>query len=163
MTTEKQELRVKINHETQVMLDAYCEQSGTTKGQVITDLIWGKIPERLAHAGVFLSKYLGISIYTQGDTIAKKNTSKGLHILPKDFAPDRTIASEAGIDYDGALQAFSDWAKSKGKKYKDWDACFRTACNSWLKERYPHLRRVSTTTTNHGLNFDITTKHPEEE
>jgi hypothetical protein len=67
---------------------------------------------------------------------------RGLHLLPKDFAPPRSIASEAGIDYQGALECFSDWANSKGKKYKDWTATFRGACKSWLKERYPHLRRV---------------------
>jgi hypothetical protein len=67
---------------------------------------------------------------------------RGLHLLPKDFAPPRSIASEAGIDYQGALECFTDWANSKGKKYKDWTATFRGACRSWLKERYPHLRRT---------------------
>ena len=67
---------------------------------------------------------------------------RGLHLLPKDFAPPRSIASEAGIDYQGALECFADWANSKGKKYKDWTATFRGACKSWLKERYPHLRRA---------------------
>ena len=67
---------------------------------------------------------------------------RGLHLLPKDFAPPQHIAQEAGIDYQGALECFSDWANSKGKKYKDWTATFRGACKSWLKERYPHLRRT---------------------
>ena len=67
---------------------------------------------------------------------------RGLHLLPKDFAPPQHIAQEAGIDYQGALECFSDWANSKGKKYKDWTATFRGACRSWLKERYPHLRRT---------------------
>ena len=67
---------------------------------------------------------------------------RGLHLLPKDFAPPHSIAKEAGIDYQGALECFSDWANSKGKKYKDWTATFRGACRSWLKERYPHLRRA---------------------
>ena len=67
---------------------------------------------------------------------------RGLHLLPKDFAPPQHIAQEAGIDYQGALECFSDWANSKGKKYKDWTATFRGACRSWLKERYPHLRRA---------------------
>ena len=67
---------------------------------------------------------------------------RGLHLLPKDFAPPQHIAQEAGIDYQGALECFSDWANSKGKKYKDWTATFRGACKSWLKERYPHLRRA---------------------
>jgi hypothetical protein len=67
---------------------------------------------------------------------------RGLHLLPKDFAPPQHIAQEAGIDHQGALECFSDWANSKGKKYKDWTATFRGACKSWLKERYPHLRRA---------------------
>ena len=67
---------------------------------------------------------------------------RGLHLLPKDFAPPQHIAQEAGIDYQGALECFTDWANSKGKKYKDWTATFRGACRSWLKERYPHLRRA---------------------
>jgi len=67
---------------------------------------------------------------------------RGLHLLPKDFSPPRSIASEAGIDHEGAMECFTDWANSKGKKYKDWTATFRGACKSWLKERYPHLRRT---------------------
>jgi hypothetical protein len=67
---------------------------------------------------------------------------RGLHLLPKDFAPPQHIAHEAGIDYQGALECFTDWANSRGKKYRDWTATFRGACKSWLKERYPHLRRT---------------------
>ena len=67
---------------------------------------------------------------------------RGKHLLPKDFAPPRSIASEAGVDYEGALECFADWANSRGKKYTDWTATFRNACRSWLKEKFPHLRRV---------------------
>lgn len=74
----------------------------------------------------------------QTDTPKKR----GLHLLPKDFSPPRSIASEAGIDHQGALECFTDWANSKGKKYKDWTATFRGACKSWLKEKFPHLRRA---------------------
>ena len=162
MTTEKQDLRVKINEETHKLLDAYCEQSGTTKGQVITDLIWGSIPKRLACAGVFLSKYLGISNVSLHDPAKVKTKKQVKRLLPSDFSPDKSIAEEAGIDYDGALEAFTDWAKAGGNKYLDWDAGFRTACKSWLKERYPHLRRVSSSISTQGLNFDITEVHPDE-
>ena len=71
--------------------------------------------------------------------------TRGLHLLPKAFAPPQHIAQEAGIDYQGALECFTDWANSTGKKYKDWTATFRGACRSWLKERYPHLRRTPIT------------------
>ena len=162
MTTEKQDLRVKINNETHILLDAYCEQSGTTKGQVITDLIWGSIPERLAHTRVFLTKYLSNNIYSTPDIPEVKSKTRGKRLLPSDFSPDKSIAEDAGIDYDGALEAFTDWAKAGGKRYLDWDACFRTACKTWIKERYPHLRRASTSVSTHGLNFDVTTKHPDD-
>ena len=67
---------------------------------------------------------------------------RGKHLLPKDFAPSRSIAKEAGVDHEGAVECFADWANSQGKKYTDWTACFRNACRSWLKEKFPHLRRT---------------------
>ena len=86
------------------------------------------------------------NIYTKKETSTPQTKvppkKRRLHLLPKDFAPPQHIAQEAGIDYQGALECFSDWANSKGKKYKDWTATFRGACRSWLKERYPHLRRA---------------------
>ena len=154
MTTEKQDLRVKINKETQELLSAWCEHSGLTKGQAISDLIWGNIPARLACARVFLTKYLVNSIYSTPDIAEVKTKKQGKRLLPSDFSPDKSIAEEAGVDYDGALEAFKDWANAGGKRYLDWDACFRTACKSWLKERYPHLRRVTSSQTTKGLRFD---------
>ena len=71
-----------------------------------------------------------------------QTTKRGKHLLPKDFAPPRSIAKEAGVDYEGAVECFADWANSQGKKYTDWTACFRNACRSWLKEKFPHLRRT---------------------
>ena len=71
-----------------------------------------------------------------------QTAKRGKHILPKDFAPPRSIAKEAGVDHEGALECFADWANSQGKKYTDWTACFRNACRSWLKEKFPHLRRT---------------------
>ena len=112
MTTEKQDLRVKINNETHALLDAYCEQSGTTKGQVITDLIWVSIPPRLAHTRVFLTKYLNNNICSTTDISEVKSKTRGKRLLPADFSPDKLIADKAGIDYDGALEAFKDWANS---------------------------------------------------
>jgi hypothetical protein len=69
---------------------------------------------------------------------------RGKHLLPKDFSPPRSITKEAGVDHEGALECFADWANSQGKKYTDWTACFRNACRSWLKEKFPHLRRTPT-------------------
>ena len=161
MSTEKQDLRVKINNETHKLLDAYCELSGTTKGQVLTDLIWVSIPSRLAHARVFLTKYLNNNICSTPDISEVKTKTRGKRLLPADFSPSRSIAEDAGIEHDGALEAFSDWAKAGGKRYLDWDACFRNACKTWLKEKFPHLRIRSAKVNNHGLNFDdIETIHP---
>ena len=77
-------------------------------------------------------------------SIKKENPppKRGKHYLPKDFAPPRSIAKEAGVDYEGAVACFADWANSRGKKYTDWTATFRNACRSWLKEKFPHLRRT---------------------
>ena len=76
------------------------------------------------------------------ETEAPQAAKRGKHLLPKDFAPSRSIAKEAGVDYEGAVECFADWANSQGKKYTDWTACFRNACRSWLKEKFPHLRRT---------------------
>ena len=72
---------------------------------------------------------------------------RGLHLLPKDFAPPQHIAQEAGIDYQGALESFTDWAKSTGKKYKDYKATL----NMWiireekrLKESKPYIQENKT-------------------
>ena len=161
MSTEKQDLRVKINNETHKLLDAYCQQSGTTKGQVLTDLIWGSIPSRLACAQHILTNMYINNICSTPDISEVKTKTRGKRLLPADFSPSRSITEDAGMDYDGALEAFSDWAKAGGKRYLDWDACFRNACKTWLKEKFPHLRVRSAKVNNHGLNFDdIETIHP---
>ena len=86
------------------------------------------------------------NIYTKKESDTPQTEAppkkRGKHLLPKDFSPPRSIAKEAGIDYEGAMECFADWANSQGKKYTDWTACFRNACRSWLKEKFPHLRRT---------------------
>ena len=86
------------------------------------------------------------NIYTKKESDTPQTEAppkkRGKHLLPKDFSPPRSIASEAGVDYEGAMECFADWANSQGKKYTDWTACFRNACRSWLKEKFPHLRRA---------------------
>ena len=85
--TEKLDLRVKLNTETHLLLDAYIEQSGTTKSQVVSDLIWGNLPNRLAClARVFLTKYHNNNIYSQGDPIQVKPKARGKTYLPDDFS-----------------------------------------------------------------------------
>ena len=94
------------------------------------------------------------NIYSTPDIPEVKSKARGKRLLPADFSPDKLIADQAGIDYDGALEAFSDWAKAGGKKYLDWDACFRNACKTWLKEKFPHLRKITSSQTTKGLRFD---------
>ncbi len=67
---------------------------------------------------------------------------RGKHLLPKDFSPQRSIAKEAGIDYEGAVACFADWANSAGTMKTDWVATFRNACKSWIKKDFPDLRRT---------------------
>ena len=80
------------------------------------------------------------NIYTKKETSTPKK--RGKHLLPKNFSPPQTIASEAGIDHEGAVACFADWANSAGTMKTDWTATFRNACRSWLKEKFPHLRRT---------------------
>ena len=93
-------------------------------------------------------------VYSTPDISEVKSKTRGKRLLPADFSPDKLIADKAGIDYDGALEAFKDWANAGGKKYLDWDACFRTACKTWLKEKFPHLRKITSSQTTRGLRFD---------
>ena len=80
------------------------------------------------------------NIYTKKETSTPKK--RGKHLLPKNFSPPQTIASEAGIDHEGAVACFADWANSAGTMKTDWTATFRNACRSWLKKEFPHLRRT---------------------
>jgi hypothetical protein len=86
------------------------------------------------------------NIYTKKETSTPQTKAppkkRGLHLLPKEFAPPRSIAKEAGVDYEGAVDCFADWANSKGTMKTDWVATFRNACRSWLKKEFPDLRRT---------------------
>jgi hypothetical protein len=154
MTTEKQDLRVKINKETQELLSAWCELSGLTKGQVISDLIWGNIPSRLACARVFLTKYHNNIIYSTPNTEEVKTKKKAKTTIPDDFSPNKQIAEKQGMDYEGSLEVFVDWAKASAFKYACWNSGFSTACRGWIKKEHPHLRRVTSSQTTKGLRFD---------
>ena len=52
--------------------------------------------------------------------------------MPKGFAPSeshREFAAEHGVNLDAEFDAFSDYHRSKGSTFKDWDAALRT----WLR------------------------------
>ena len=86
------------------------------------------------------------NIHTKKETSTPQTEAppkkRGKHLLPKDFSPPRSIAKEAGIDYEGAMACFADWANSAGTMKTDWTATFRNACRSWLKKEFPDLRRI---------------------
>lgn len=78
---------------------------------------------------------------------------KSSHLLPSDWVPkDKEVAAENGIDYNAALEYFRDWATGANKKYADWNATWRNACRSWLKERLG-VAPVGTTEDKHGLGW----------
>jgi hypothetical protein len=52
--------------------------------------------------------------------------------MPKDFAPSEShqiFATEHGVNLAAEFDAFSDYHRSKGSTFKDWDAALRT----WLR------------------------------
>ena len=57
--------------------------------------------------------------------------------IPDDFDPPRQITEKHGIDHEKAIAMFTDWAKSKGATYVDWNAGFRNACRIWIKKNMP--------------------------
>ena len=121
--TEKLDLRVKLNTETHLLLDAYIELSGTTKSQVVSDLIWGNLPNRLACARVFLTKYHNNIIHSTPNKEEVNTKKKGMSCIPNDFSPDTSIAEDAGIEYkvipnqdsaiDEGLQKIAEFKKDK--------------------------------------------------
>lgn len=60
-----------------------------------------------------------------------KKTNKGTQ-LPEGFQPEdthRQMAAESQIDLDHEIAAFTDYHRSRGSVFKDWDAALRT----WLR------------------------------
>lgn len=90
------------------------------------------------------------------------SSSKG-KLIPSDFDPPIKITDEAGLDREGAIFQFKKWAGAKKKRFTCWDEAFRFACNSWLKDANKHLILKSENWRTDGLNFDVTTKHPEDD
>ena len=115
--TEKLDLRVKLNTETHLLLDAYIEQSGTSKSQVVVTLFGAICSNRPQVKGIF-TKYHNNNIYSQGTPIPVKPKARGKTYLPDDFSPDPKIAQDAGLDFEGALEIFKDWAKSRAVKVR---------------------------------------------
>lgn len=66
--------------------------------------------------------------------------------LPDDFQFDLQYPKSQSLDPDVALELFTDWAKSKGKTYVDWNLAWKNACRTWLPEQVARFlaNRVNT-------------------
>ena len=140
--TKKAEKRIKFGDLANDILDEYCELYGVTPSAAITPLIVDVLGKRLARVRLSFGKNTN-SIYTTPSTkqpkSAEKNPRKKLPTLPEDFSPPREIADNSLVNYEMALDAFKDWALGGGHTKADWIATFRTACRSWLPERFPQI------------------------
>ena len=102
------------------------------------------------------------SLYIYNNNNNNRSSSKG-NLISSDFDPPIKITDEAGLEREGAIFQFKKWAVAKKQRFPCWDEAFRYACNNWLKHANKHLILKSENWKTDGLNFDITTKHPEED
>lgn len=101
-------------------------------------------------------------LYIYNNNNNNRSSSKG-NLISSDFDPPIKITDEAGLDREGAIFQFKKWAGAKKKRFPCWDEAFRFACNSWLRDANKHLILKSESWRTDGLNFDVTTKHPEDD
>ena len=136
---QKKERRIKLTDQTSEILDALIEETGGTASSIINLLLirdWPRGGARL------FRKLNSVSNSSPPHPQPAASPNAGKRLIPADFRPDREIAKNAGVDYEQSLQCFIDWAVAGGKKYRDWDATYRNAAKSWLKEKFPHLVRT---------------------
>ncbi len=72
-----------------------------------------------------------------------KEPSINLYEPKEDFRKD-LLDKFAGLDIDRNVDAFNDWVKANGKKYKDYDAAFRNWCRKdyeWNKPTKADLEK----------------------
>ena len=138
----KKERRIKLTDQTSEILDDLIEATGGTASSII-NLLLIRYPGISPHAGARLFRKLkGVNSNVVAAPQPATSPHAGKRLIPADFKPDREIAKNAGVDYEQSLQCFIDWAVAGGKKYRDWDATYRNAAKSWLKEKFPHLVRA---------------------
>lgn len=66
-------------------------------------------------------------------------------LLPNDWQPKNPeYAAEHGLDPQGAIFEFKDWATRRGKKYTNWEQTFQHACRNWLQDH--KIAKVTPTT-----------------
>lgn len=72
-------------------------------------------------------------------------SSKAPKLLPDDWQPKNPdYAAEYGLDPQGAIFEFKDWATRRGKKYTKWEQTFQHACRNWLQDH--KIAKVTPTT-----------------
>jgi len=152
--TKKTEKRIKFPEMVNTILDEYCEVFGSTPVAAISPLIIHYLSKELHRArrrGIYsVNTYISNvstpstktpqSIHSEEKEKPAKKPRRKLTALPKDFSPPREIADNSLVNYEMALDAFKDWALGGGHTKADWIATFRTACRSWLPERFPQMK-----------------------
>ena len=133
---EKVDLRLKVPRWIFDALKEYCNKFGSTPSATIAPLIMAFLGHS-SRARHISSRNMNIySIPNKNKEIGKLENETH-STIPENFSPPEAISEEFGIDHKQALEIFMDWAKSQGHEKADWDATFRNACRTWIKERLP--------------------------
>ena len=122
----------------------------------------GKTASAVGKSGAEMPLGEASSLYIYNNNNNNRSSSKG-NLISSDFDPPIKITDEAGLEREGAIFQFKKWAVAKKQRFPCWDEAFRYACNNWLKHANKHLILKSENWKTDGLNFDITTKHPEDD
>ena len=137
---EKVEIRLRIPKWHRDILEEYCKIYGTNPSAAIcgyiTAVLGRFLVKSLTRADI-LSENINIYSLPNKNTKIGKLENETHSTIPENFSPPETISEEFGIDHQQALEIFIDWAKSNGHEKADWNATFRTACRTWIKERLP--------------------------
>jgi len=122
----------------------------------------GKTASAVGKSGAEMPLGEASSLYIYNNNNNNRSSSKG-NLISSDFDPPIKITDEASLEREGAIFQFKKWAVAKKQRFPCWDEAFRYACNNWLKHANKHLILKSENWKTDGLNFDITTKHPEDD
>ncbi len=98
----------------------------------------GHLPDtRPASAHVF-GVGVGVGCVVESPPPKKPKAMRTAHPIPEDWVPNTSheeLASKQSLPLAAAVVFFRDWALAGGKRYVDWDACFRNALKDWLPDK----------------------------
>ena len=157
-----EEIRLQLNCNWQTAANVAILNGRNAVGSGISAPRSGKSGSENAKSGTEMPLGEASSLYIYNNNNNNSSYSKG-KLIPSDFDPPVSITDEAGLDREGAIFQFKKWAGAKKKRFPCWDEAFRYACNNWLKHANKHLILKSESWRTDGLNFDVTTKHPEDD